>query len=308
MRESWINRIRDHSVQPPDRVWEEVSSALTGAAEPSGLARRLRELEEAPPTDAWKKIQARLDQSAGLPAEHPRPTVPAQPGARPGEAPGVRIIRFRYLAAAALIGLAVLGWLRWEKHTAGLDSQAESYTAKADSPVQKTPGSLHDRKPVPSSPVTTEPYRPDATEEADLEASKHSYARLDLPLRRAAVERAGISLYSLPAPLSSSISVTGTPDQSFELQYPHRAAVSDPSSRTPADRYVMFQDADGRFIRMSRKLADLLCCVTGEQTTESCSSQLKKWRTEIASSSFVPSPDNFMDILDLVNSLQEGQP
>jgi hypothetical protein len=60
-------------------------------------------------------------------------------------------------------------------------------------------------------------------------------------------------------------------------------------------------------VRISKKLSDLFCCVSGEEQDENCTNQLKQWREKIAASPFNPSPDNFMDILDLINSLQDNR-
>lgn len=80
----------------------------------------------------------------------------------------------------------------------------------------------------------------------------------------------------------------------------------DYTSSSLADRYIMMMTPDGNFIRVSKKLSELVCCVTGEENNEQCNNQIKKWQAKIASAPIAPSPDNFMDILSLVNSLDEG--
>lgn len=69
----------------------------------------------------------------------------------------------------------------------------------------------------------------------------------------------------------------------------------------------MLMTPDGQFIRMSKKLGDLLCCVSGEEQDPDCIDQMKRWRQKIAISNLTPSPGNFMDILNLVKSLQENR-
>jgi hypothetical protein len=75
---------------------------------------------------------------------------------------------------------------------------------------------------------------------------------------------------------------------------------------TIAERYVMLMTPDGNIIRMSKKWSELVCCVAGEDQDKDCKDQIKKWQEKIATSSLAPSPGNFMDILNLVNSLNEG--
>ena len=68
----------------------------------------------------------------------------------------------------------------------------------------------------------------------------------------------------------------------------------------------MLMTPDGNIIRMSKKLCDLVCCVSGQEQDEGCKSQLKIWQEKMASSSVAPSPGNFMDILNLVSTLQDN--
>jgi hypothetical protein len=74
-----------------------------------------------------------------------------------------------------------------------------------------------------------------------------------------------------------------------------------------ADRYVMLMTPEGSIIRMSKKLGDLICCVSGEEQGDGCKDQLKKWQEQMAMSSLAPSPANFLDILSLVNSLDDTE-
>jgi hypothetical protein len=63
---------------------------------------------------------------------------------------------------------------------------------------------------------------------------------------------------------------------------------------------------DGNIIRMSKKLKELICCVSGEEQDKDCIDQMKKWRERLANPSASHSSSNFMDILHLVNSMQEN--
>jgi hypothetical protein len=74
-----------------------------------------------------------------------------------------------------------------------------------------------------------------------------------------------------------------------------------------ADRYVMLLTPDGSIIRMSKKLGDLICCVSGEEQTGDCKDQLKRWQEKLANSTAAPSPANVLDILSLVNSLEDTE-
>lgn len=71
-----------------------------------------------------------------------------------------------------------------------------------------------------------------------------------------------------------------------------------------AERYVMLITPNG-IIRMSKKLGDIICCVTGEEQDGDCRDQIRKWQEKLAASPVAPAPGNFMDILSLVSSLSE---
>ena len=74
-----------------------------------------------------------------------------------------------------------------------------------------------------------------------------------------------------------------------------------------SDRYIMLMTPDGNFIRMSKKWADLACCVSGEDQDSGCKDQLQRWREKIACAPVAPSPGNFMDILNLISILQNDK-
>jgi hypothetical protein len=67
----------------------------------------------------------------------------------------------------------------------------------------------------------------------------------------------------------------------------------------------MLMTPNGQIIRISKKLGDLVCCVSGEDQDQECQDQLKKWRQKIANAPVAPSPGNFMDILSLLQSIKE---
>jgi hypothetical protein len=77
-----------------------------------------------------------------------------------------------------------------------------------------------------------------------------------------------------------------------------------------ADRYLSFMNPDGYLIRMSKKLADALGCNYANGNSEEykqCQEQIKKWRDKIAQSPASSSPDNFMDLLDILKSVQDKE-
>jgi hypothetical protein len=71
-----------------------------------------------------------------------------------------------------------------------------------------------------------------------------------------------------------------------------------------AERYVMFMNPSGNIIRMSKKLGDMVCCVSGEEQDEDCRDQLKKWQEKIATSPSTSTGGGFMDVWSIVTALE----
>ncbi len=74
-----------------------------------------------------------------------------------------------------------------------------------------------------------------------------------------------------------------------------------------SQRYILLMTPDGNFIRVSKKLSSLVCCVTGEEQDTACKDKIKAWQQKIADMNMAPSPGNFMDILSLVSSIGENE-
>ncbi|MGC4039170.1 MAG: hypothetical protein QM764_24640 [Chitinophagaceae bacterium] len=266
----WIDKIKNAEVSPPENVWEKVSSSLDESLHGLKFPETIYELETTPPYGAWDKIKTSLEQD---------------------EAPVIRMQKqksssfLKYAVAACIIGLLAFGAIRFFNiGTDRIDAAAGAGISNSDSQLKaNTSASNQTLKSINDS------------DETDIEKTKGTYAVLDTRTR---------NLYHLPAQLSNSFSNSFI-QKTFQLQYPHRAAVSDISSDNSGERYLMFKNTEGKFVRISKKLSDLFCCVSGEEKDKNCTDQLKKWREKIATSAFVPSPDNFMDILDLVTSLDD---
>lgn len=282
MSSSWTDRIYNLEVNPPGEVWERVAASLDDSYNRNSFPGMLYNYESEPPADTWNKIKNFL---------------------KTEEAPVIHIKQhnplssfLKYAVAACIIGLLAFGAIRYYN----------SSTDKID--VAVAPGILPSNTDTPvisdKSQKVSIPAQND-TDDLALEQSKNTYARLDMNSRNFS-SKINRRLYGSPAKLASAFNEMSI-ENSAELQYPHRAAVTDSPSDNSSGRYIMFKNNHGQYVRVSKKLSDLFCCVSGEQQDEDCSNQLKKWREKMATSSFTPSPDNFMDILDLVNSLQDNR-
>ena len=285
MSSNWTDRIKNSEAQPPEKGWDRVAASLDDSFNGYKFPATLYNLEATPPPDIWNKIQFSLDEEIA-------PVIPIK-----------KVTSFpsflKYAVAASLIGLLAFGAIRYFKiGTDKIDVAVGSgiTPSKSDTPVATDK----------SQPGTTLPVQiQNDSDENAPEQSRDTYAKLDIH-GASFSSKLNRNLYRSPVQLANDY--TGSVFQKNpELQYPHRAAVNDSPADNSSDRYLMFKNSQGQFVRISKKLTDLFCCVSGEEQDENCNDQMKKWREKIASSSFIPSPDNFMDILDLVNSLQDNR-
>jgi hypothetical protein len=277
-KKSWKNKVMsslkdkiyNYEVTPPAGTWDKIAIDLDEAELANKFPDRLYSMEATPPSHSWEKVNAALN---------------------PGNEPVIPIFKrirpfVRYAAAAIFIGGLALGII---KLTTGsdntLNTTAQSAGNKDSSESGKTKPGVADEIQAAKS-VTDD-------DDAALEQSKKMLAKLDPPLKTLAPKlRAGNS------------HVRYADDQDTELTQSIYAY----EDHVPnlADRYVMLMTPDGNIIRMAKKWSELLCCVSGEEQDADCKDQLKKWQQKMATSSLAPSPGNFMDILGLVNSLNEG--
>jgi hypothetical protein len=258
MKEELRNRIYNMETAPPKGVWNRITADLDQSDIGASYASRLAGLSVMPPATAWEKIESEL---------------------HPASAPVRRAIPWLKYAAAAVI-LAALAW--GGVMVLSGNKSGDEIVKTGETPVIKQP--TPEKVKVNDPPPVTEEVairEEEARNDAALEASKKTYAKLNTPKRNKITNAAGFH---------------------FSLDVPE--PVISPDDMDPATRYIVLMTPDGNIIRMSKKWSDLLCCVAGEEEDAGCTDQLKKWREKLAHSSQTASPGNFGDIMELVKSLQ----
>ena len=267
-------QLREMEVTPPVNCWKNILTQLDLEMTADDMAAKLYAAEAAPPAAAWEKIRANLDAEISIPE-------------RRRIAPVVR-----YAAAAALVGFLAFGAIRlFDRDTIAPD------TAAANKKVETTTSVFpvtDNELPVNEANVKVIPADDEeARSDAALEASKKTFAKLDVPSRKRVAVASQFSFSNFIP--SEELSEHGS--SGYE-----EALSAEPDF---ANRYIVLMTPDGHFIRMSKKLSDLVCCVSGEEEDEDCKLQMKKWRKQLAGSG-ASHPGNFMDILNLVGSLRDN--
>lgn len=301
------DKMYNQEVTPPGNTWEKIAAALEEAHLQNTFPSRLYNIEIAPPASAWEKITAGLDNeqiqnefSSRLYNMEVTPPATAWEKVATGINTTAEAVNtptpirrlspiLRYAAAAIFIGTVAYGIIRLTVTTDNKENSAVLATDRKDSSTaDKT-------KLTDSGKAQTTGINANPTEDEMLEKSKTLVAKLDRPVKR--IARA-ISSSVITTNENNNEDIDADLSQSIYAYADHIPNIS--------DRYIMLMTPDGNIIRMSKKWGSLLCCVSGEEQDADCKYQLKKWQEKMATSPLAPSPDNFMDILGLVNSLNDS--
>src|SRR6218665_513702 len=298
------DKIGNYEVMPPANAWDRITAALDESHQQDQFPSRLQTMEVAPPAGAWDKITAALDIDAGeaqypsrlqiMEIDPPADTWNKITASLDAEEKPTAIVinhpsRFkqvlRYAAAAVVIGAVAFGILQWtgssDKITTGTD-------------IAKANPSQGDKKTTAVAIPSTTIASPNSTASANTETEQTNtlIAKLDRSYKNASRRNNSSGIQN--AVYSSANDKQG----GFYTYNDHVPSV--------ADRYIMLMTPDGNFIRMSKKWGNLVCCVSGEDPAADCRDQLKKWQEKMATSSLTTSAGNVMDLLNIVNSLDEG--
>ena len=275
------HRLYDAQIAPPADSWNKIASALDPIKEE--YAEKLYQLEVSPPIDAWQNISGALHEE-----ERPVPRI----SPRRKVAPIVR-----YAIAASLIAFVAFGVLKLlnqkvTDHGIAGNKAAPQKTSPAiiNSPIEQTPS-------VQSVPALSN----------------------NLPKERVVLATAKIGSKKKLTTSQSSY-MTQTPDMGYAVNSSAASAFQQANLRgdvpgncpliVDADRYLNFMNPDGSLVRISKKLADAVGCYYNNGTSDEykqCQEQMKRWRDKITQSSSAPSTDNFMDVLDIIKSVQDKE-
>ena len=282
-------KLLNHEVTPPPGVWDRVTTEL----DESGLDRQfpstLHNLSVTPPLSAWEKIKKNLEDA----------------GDDTRTVTGRRTIGpwLRYAAAAVVIGLIAWGAVSLFNNTATNTEIAKENNNPVQVKENDTVNIPVNNVPAQEIPVVTNTNtntvkEEDARDIAALEAIKNTYATLSTP-RNSKVKNAANFYFNSTSEYDNYPTGT-TRGLNFDEYIPAPPPVDF------ASRYITLFTPDGHIFRMSKKLSELVCCVSGEIEDPECDDQMKKWRQKIASPSTTHSPADFMDILSLLKSLQDN--
>jgi hypothetical protein len=270
------NKILNYEVSPPAGVWKKIEDALDESELANEFPSILYGAEVIPPVSAWHNIANSLDADQEAAPQKQRRISPL----------------FKYAAAAVVIGLLAWGGIRVINKNSGNKELAKQEVIQPEkssqSPLTNTiVNSTDENIASADNNISSEEARNDAA----LEASKKTFAKLDMPVKSRIKEIA--SGFSFASSLEGdNIPATMTNDEIINCDL--------------SSRYITLMTPECNIIRISKKLTDLACCVSGEEENNECKDQMKKWREKIVCSPTCHSAGSFMDILGLVDALQDN--
>lgn len=263
-------------VPPPADIWNRIEADLERDNKELYPA-KLYDIEVSPPPRTWNKILTLLDQEKTI------PEIPSKG----------RIISFvKYAAAASIIGLIAFGTFKLlNRKTDGRSTASTMILPRKDSSAASIQNPSQQITPAPSNNL---PHERTGLAQIETKPRKRTLSEPAVYMTQAAA--------ALPVSAVSK-SISDFRQASLKGDIPGNCSlISD------ADPYLMFVNPDGYLIRISKKLAETLGCIYTNGNSDQynrCQDQIKKWRDKIAQSPATSSPDNFMDILNVIKSVQE---
>jgi hypothetical protein len=308
------NKLYELEVTPPPGVWQRIAEELDDADQGRNYPAKLYGLEAAAPAAVWPKIEAALDSAipagtvafklAALAVDPPAGAwqkISATINAEEETIPERRKLSpfLRYAAAAILIGLLAWGGISLLNN----NKQGEDKIAVAGQPSAQ-PGNSHSSDTVSETAIAsntnttpdTEAAAEEARNDAALEASKKTFAKLDI---------SPVSKIKAAADFYFADPVATVNGRGIHIGDDNDVPQYTPTPDSEPSRYIMLLTPEGNIIRMSKKLSNMVCCVSGEEQDKDCKDQMQKWREKLACSPATHSPGNFMDILSLAHALQQ---
>lgn len=299
------HRLYHYEVNPPATAWDKIAVALDESHLSDPFRSKIYDAEVTPPAGAWQAIAAGLDELPQYPSTLYNMEVapPVLVWDRIKEsleeekkpAPVRRIAPiFRYAAAAAVVAAIAFGTFR----------VLNSNKSEVGGITQEQNDSTVSDKSEPTNHTTTDNTAASTSQEerdnAALEESKSMYASLDASDREN-ITRVSGEYFEAPAS-TMTVAAAFAPQTTYrdlacnEVSIP--AFADGPIDM--ASRYALLLTPDGQVIRVSKKLGELACCVSGAEQDEQCKDQLKRWRQKIADSPAANSP---IEILALLQTL-----
>ena len=294
MTGNWQNRIIQFEAPPPNEVWEKIAETLDDEfnAGDMMLSRKLNEYEISPPSFILDNVLAEIN--------------PAKATQQPAKI--FALPRRRVAVAAIMIGIVALATL----YVLNPGSSSKTTTSTADIlPVIPVPGSS-----APSSEKGKDYDGPVANPGTGANPSNQVSDRRPVQSAGAFSRNTGGGVKNalvnriLPATEISPISVTAPP-----IYDDNGNIIMDVNLvSAPDENYIIVTSPNGEQTKISRKFLKMLCMMNGgidynymNAENYQWKMRFEEWRSKLLQqASYIPTANNFLDIVDLKELLQEN--
>ncbi len=196
----------------------------------------------------------------------------------------------RYAVAASIIGMLTWGAFQL------FNNKNKEIPIATESTPKNNPESIPKNKTaiLPDGSIAIDDITAsleEARNDAALEASKNTYAKLDVKFAKSKIKNVA-DFYFVPETDEPGVRGLGN--------------WQPPTKRNDfTDRYFFLMTPEGNIIRISKKLSDIVGCVAGAEQDKECLDQLKRWQQKMANPKSAHSSGNLLEILNLANSLED---
>lgn len=314
MTGSLQNRLQNYEVVPPASVWNSISERLDDeySSADASVSDRLQNLFVSPPPVAWNNISAALDEVSKSPAK--------------GRV--VSLVAWRTAAAAVIVILLLAGSIYFLNNDPSLQQLSTTSGSSNNNPPQQ--------KQQPLSPAATENPEADPSSDVAQREAEKRLAAAERPRPQARVKRIVPPAaevvqpnYSTPEHNYADNDVVFEASQSIPqtVMASHNISVSAPPIRDgngeiimdldiirePGEQYITVTSPNGDQTRISNKFINCLRYLNGSLSVGDshpdaleCRNKFNEWRNRLlVDGEFMPSGDNFFDIFQLKELIQE---
>lgn len=288
MTGNWQNKIKDYEIIPPQEVWNKVAEQLDEEFDPAetSLSQKLADFEVEPPSVIFDNVMTGI----------------ASESISQSSTPVLRFPRKRVAIAAITIGLALLSLLYF------LNPASKSFT---QSSVVSIPKRDNPEKPSPSEiEVKVNPGQPFNPIASPGDPDKKFVLAEQRTPRNARKSRPSSIQTVLPANSENNISVTAPPI----FDGTGNVIMDETLISTPDENYIIVTSPNGEQTKISRKFMKMLTVMNGGNDNYYVNPEnflwkmrFEEWRSKLLQqASYIPTANNFLDIMDLKELLQEN--
>ncbi len=328
MVHNWLHKILNHTVTPPQGVWEDIASQLDkdDAAQASDLTAKMHSYEVKAPAEAFTNIFSALDKdTAAPPAAAERMftyTVAAPVNAwdniaaalDANEAVVIPLQKnrrtftmvFRIAAAAVITALVLLTVVLVTKKT------------------NTAPNNIATEKPNHPSPLIITPETNTATtvlpaSETQQENKHIALQQQNLRIVKIQAKEDPVTIEYVKGTEVAALATNPAADKTAMLQNSSGQTPMDISLMNTPNTYISITGPDGQTVKVSSKFSNLIGYLNEKDpaTEENLDIIIKEsakwratfaaWREKMYNNAVAPSLGNFMDIIELSKVLEQKQ-